>query len=516
MIVAFEDLELDLAQVELRRSGVRVPVEPQVFEVLAYLVKHRDRVVPKEELMDTVWGGRFVSETAVTSRIKQARHAIGDDGQAQRLIRTVHGHGYRFVGPAREAVPTPLARPEPIHYALSDGLQIAYQITGRGDRDIVLVPGFVSHLELDWADPRHAAFLDRLGTLGRLIRFDKRGTGMSDRPNDLPDLETRMHDVLSVMDAADSRRAVLFGYSEGGPMATLMAAIHPERVEALVLYGSYATRKRSASYPWAPTAEQRQEYAERLAVEWSWEADMRLMAPSADDAMARWWGQRARAAATPSTVRSLIAMNTLIDIRDALSSVRVATLVMHRRGDQDSRVEEGRYLAEHIPGARFVELAGADHFVAIDANQIVDQIERFLADLGPAPAPPRALGAVLAVAGPDASARSLAAGRPAHTADGRTVVVYDGPAAAIRAALSVLSGPHGLATRLGLQIAEVPRTGSMVDGPGVEAAVGLADRAAPGQLLVSATVHDLVGGSGLPLEPAGADAYRATLPAPAP
>jgi pimeloyl-ACP methyl ester carboxylesterase len=516
VIVAFEDLELDLAQVELRRSGLRVPVEPQVFEVLAYLIEHRDRVVAKEELMDTVWGGRFVSETAVTSRIKQARQAIGDNGQDQRLIRTVHGHGYRFVGPAREAEPAPAARSAPVHYALSDDLQIAYQVTGRGDRDIVLVPGFVSHLELDWGDPRHAAFLDRLGTLGRLIRFDKRGTGMSDRPNDLPDLETRMHDVLSVMDAAGARRAVLFGYSEGGPMATLMAAIHPERVEALVLYGAYAARKRSAGYPWAPTVEQRREYADRLADEWSWEADMRLMAPSADDAMARWWGRRARAAATPSTVRALIAMNTLIDVRDVLGSVRVPTLVMHRRGDQDSRVDEGRYLAEHIPRARFVELSGADHFVAIDATQILDQVESFLTDLGSPPAPPRALAAVVAEAGPDAAAGSLPAGRPARTPDGRAVVVYDGPAAAIRAVLSVLGDPHRGDGRFGLQIAEVPRTGPVVDGPGVEAAVRLAERAAPGQLLVSATVHDLVGGSGLPLEPAGNDAYRvADLPAPA-
>ncbi|HEY7103830.1 MAG TPA: alpha/beta fold hydrolase [Mycobacteriales bacterium] len=513
MIVAFEDLELDLAQVELRRAGVRVPVEPQVFEVLAYLVEHRDRVVAKEELMDTVWGGRFVSETAVTSRIKQARQAIGDNGQDQRLIRTVHGHGYRFVGPAREAEPAPAARSAPVHYALSDDLQIAYQVTGRGDRDIVLVPGFVSHLELDWGDPRHAAFLDRLGTLGRLIRFDKRGTGMSDRPNDLPDLETRMHDVLSVMDAAGSERAVLFGYSEGGPMSILMAAMHPERVEGLVLYGTYARRVRTDGYPWAHTAEQRREYIERLAVEWSWEADMRAMCPSADDAMAHWWGQRARAAATPSTVRALIAMNSLIDVRNALGSVRVPTVVLHRRGDQDSRVDEGRFLAEHISGARFVELSGADHFVAVDANQILDQVERFLADLGRPPAPPRALGAVLAVAGAGAVAGSLSGGRTAVTPDGRAVVVYDGPAAAIRDAQLLLSGRQGSGLRLGLQIAEVPRTGPLVDGPGVEAALGLADRAAPGQLLVSATVHDLVGGSGLPLEPVGDDAYRLALPA---
>ncbi len=512
MIVAFEDLELDLSQVELRRSGVRVPVEPQVFEVLAYLVNHRERVVAKEELMDNVWGGRFVSETAVTSRIKQARQAIGDNGQAQRLIRTVHGHGYRFVGPAREAEPVPAHRDEPVHYAVSDGLQIAYQVSGRGTRDVVLVAGFVSHLELDWADPRHAAFLDRLATFGRLIRFDKRGTGMSDRPNDLPDLETRMHDVLSVMDAAGCRRAVLFGYSEGGPMAILMAAMHPERVEALVLYGSYARRLRTDSYPWAQTPEDRKQYIDRLTVEWSWEADMRAMCPSADDAMARWWGQRARAAATPSTVRSLVAMNSLIDVRKALGSVRVPTLVLHRRGDQDSRVEEGRYLAEHIPGARFVELAGADHFVAVDANQILDQVQGFLADLGSAPMPSRALSAVLALAGPGAVAGSLSSGRPAHTPAGHTVVVYDGPAAAVRDALSVLNGPRSGDTRFGLQIAEVPRTGALVDGPGVDAAVSLAERAAPGQLLISPAVRDLLGGSGLSLAPAGDDAYRPALP----
>jgi pimeloyl-ACP methyl ester carboxylesterase len=510
VIVAFEDLELDLSQLELRRSGVRVPIEPQVFEVLAYLVDHRDRVVAKEELMDNVWGGRFVSEAAVTSRIKQARQAIGDNGQAQRLIRTVHGHGYRFVGPAREAEQVAASRQEPVHYAVSDGLQIAYQVTGRGERDIVLVAGFVSHLELDWTDPRHAAFLDRLGALGRLVRFDKRGTGMSDRPNDLPDQETRIHDVLAVMDAAGSQRAVLFGYSEGGPMAILMAAIHPERVEALVLYGTYARRLRADGYPWGHLPEERQEYIERLALEWSWEADMRAMCPSADDAMARWWGQRARAAATPSTVRSLIDMNSLIDIRDALGSVQVPTLVLHRRGDRDSRVEEGRYLAEHIPDARFVELSGADHFVAVDANQILDQVEEFLADLGSMPAPPRALGAVLAIAGP--GAESLSAGRAAHTPEGRTVAVYDGPAAAIRDALSVLSGPHRMRTRFGLQIAEVPRTGPVVDGPGVEAAVGLAERAVPGQLLVSSTVRDLVAGSGLALLPAGEGAYRPALP----
>ena len=216
-------IELDEQLFEVRRDGAVVSLEPQAFDVLVYLVRHRDRVVPKEELMDSVWGGRFVSETAVTSRIKQVRRAVGDDGSAQRIIRTLHGRGYRFVAdvlekdvPAADSRSTEVPRPRqstdaqaPIRYTKSDDLHIAYQVTGGGDIDIVLISGFVSHLDLDWGDPRHAHFLERLGTMGRLIRFDKRGTGMSDRPPGVPDLETRMHDVLAVMDAVGSEHAVL-------------------------------------------------------------------------------------------------------------------------------------------------------------------------------------------------------------------------------------------------------------------------------------------------------------------
>jgi DNA-binding winged helix-turn-helix (wHTH) protein len=185
---AFEGMELDIAAFELRRGATSIPMEPQVFDVHCYLVQHRDRVVPKEELMDQLWGGRFVSETAVTSRIKQARRALGDDGQAQRLIKTLHGRGYRFVAPTREGEdgsspptasgqlePALSRRPLPVHYTTSDGLSIAYQVTGGGELDIVLISGFASHLDLDWGDPRHAHFLDRLGRLGRLGLSRRRG-----------------------------------------------------------------------------------------------------------------------------------------------------------------------------------------------------------------------------------------------------------------------------------------------------------------------------------------------------
>jgi pimeloyl-ACP methyl ester carboxylesterase len=516
VVLVFGDVELDPARYDLRRAGTRVHVEPQVFEVLTYLATHYDRVVTNEELMDQVWGDRFVSDTAIKSRIKQARRAIGDDGTTQRIIRTVHGRGYRFMlvpsthDPDESGVAGASGPESPIRYALSDGLNIAYQVTGAGETDIVLVAGFVSHLELDWQHPAHAQFLHGLGSFGRLIRFDKRGTGLSDRPADLPDLETRMHDVLSVMAAAQSRRAVLFGYSEGGPLATLFAAAHPDRVEALILYGTYARRLQGPGYPWGHTPAERERYAERLAGEWSWEADLQSMCPSADDELAKWWGRRARASATPSTIRALILMNSKIDVRDVLPSVRVPTLVMHRSGDRDSRVEEGRYVAEHIPGARFVELSGVDHFVAVHSRQIVDQVAAFLGDHRPVTLPATALMAVLVLTGRDAqrAARELGGSdaRPGRTSDGRPAVAFDGPATAIRAGLRFLDRSPNAEVGMGLHIAEVERTGVFIDGAGVSHAVDLATRAPVREIWLSTTVRDLIADSDLRVEPSGEEA----------
>ena len=414
MVLSFDgDVELDPALFELRRAGHAVPLEPQAFDVLAYLVAHRDRVVTKEELMDAIWGGRFVTEAAVTSRIKQARRAVGDDGQAQRVIRTIHGRGYRFVASVatagQESATVPAQRDATgavgsVRYTTSDGLHIAFQVSGRNDggdegTDILLIPGFVSHLELDWADPRHAHFLHRLGSMGRLIRFDKRGTGMSDRPPGVPDLETRMHDVLAVMDAVGSGRAVVCGYSEGGPMALLLAATHPERVSSLVLYAAYAKRTWAPDYPWGQTQEARAAYTDELVSRWDWEADARMRIPSADAAMQRWWAQRMRAAATPSTVRALMDMNSLVDVRDMLPAVRVPTLVLHRTGDALFKVGEARFIADRVPGARLQLLDGEDHFVSGNPDQILDAIEPFLTEMRRPPEPPLALAAVVALTG---------------------------------------------------------------------------------------------------------------------
>jgi DNA-binding winged helix-turn-helix (wHTH) protein/pimeloyl-ACP methyl ester carboxylesterase len=525
VVLAFDDdLELDTALFELRRGGQPVPMEPQAFDVLVYLVSHRDRVVPKEELMDAVWGGRFVTETAVTSRIKQARKALGDDGHAQRLIRTMHGRGYRFVAPVQTredqarrmpdggepsgaGIPAPRDEPTgamaPVRYTTTDGLHIAYQVTGAGDLDIVLISGFVSHLELDWADPRHAHFLDRLGSMGRLIRFDKRGTGMSDRPTDLPDLETRMHDVLAVMDAAGSHRAVLCGYSEGGAMAILLAATHPEVVSALMLYGCYAKATWAPDYIWARTQEARLEYTEQLVTTWDWEADCLRRCPSADTAMQRWWAQRMRAAATPSTIRALMDMNSLVDVRDALAAVRVPTLVLHRVGDAMFQVDDAKYIADRIPGAQLQLLEGDDHFCAGNPDQILDAIETFVLALRTPVEPALALAAVVAVAGDQsdslAAELAVAGGRLRRDSGGRAVLLFDGPASAIRACLTHLRDD----VRVGVSVAEVARDVDKVEGYGVQLAVQLADAAPPGSVWVSATVGVLLSGSSVALEPVG-------------
>jgi pimeloyl-ACP methyl ester carboxylesterase len=265
------------------------------------------------------------------------------------------------------------------HYAKSGDVNIAYQVVGDGPLDLVLVPGFVSHLENDWDEARSAHFLERLASFSRLIRFDKRGTGLSDRPAGLPDLETRMDDMRAVMDAVGSERAALFGYSEGGPMCCLFAATYPDRTTALLLYGTYADRSEpDDDYPWAATWDQRQAYADQVERTWGLESDLGTMAPTADAALTAWWRTRARASASPGAARALILMNSRIDVRHVLPSIRVPTLVLHRRGDRDSQLEEGRYIADRIPGARFVELAGEDHIPWIDADQIIDEVEEFL------------------------------------------------------------------------------------------------------------------------------------------
>lgn len=419
----------------------------------------------------------------------------------------------------------------PIRYARSGDVNVAYQMTGDGPFDLVLVPGFFSHLEIDWEHPAMAHLLERLGSFARLIRFDKRGTGLSDRTVGLPDFESRMDDVRVVMDAAESEQAALFGYSEGGPMCVLFAATYPERTRALVLYGTYAKRRDpDEDYPWAPTSEERLRYARELEDTWGENVDISTMSPNADKELSLWYQRRGRASLSPAAARDLILMNSQADVRHVLATVQCPTLVLHRTGDRDSRPEEGRYIAARIPGARFVELTGDDHMPSVRPDEILDEIEEFLTGVRPAPASDRVLATILftdlvgsterAHALGDAVWASLLAshneavrrqlvrfsGEEIDTAGDGFLAVFDGPARAIRCALEIREALRvlGLHVRAGVHTGEVERRAA--DKPrGIAVHVGarIMSSAGAGDVLVSSTTRDLVAGSGLEFEDRG-------------
>ena len=413
----------------------------------------------------------------------------------------------------------------PIRYAKSGDVNIAYQVTGDGPFDLVLVPGFFSHLELDWEHPDHVRFLERLGAFARLIRFDKRGTGLSDRAVGLPDFETRMDDVRAVMDAAGSERAALFGYSEGGPMCVLFAATYPERTRALVLYGTYAKRRDpDDDYPWAPTWEQRVAVAGGLEATWGENVDLSTMIPNADEAMRAWFQRRGRAGLSPAAARDLILMNSQADVREVLPAIQCPTLVLHRAGDRDSRPEEGRYIAERIPGARFAELTGDDHVPFVRLDEVVDPIEEFLTGSRPVEATDRVLATILFtdLVGSTEKARALGdgawatlldrhndlvrrelgrfGGEEVDTAGDGFLALFDGPARAIRCALAIRDALRtlGLDVRAGVHTGEVERpSAGKPRGIAVHVGARIAGLAGAGEVFVSATTRDLVAGSGL-------------------
>ncbi|MGH3078310.1 MAG: adenylate/guanylate cyclase domain-containing protein [Gaiellaceae bacterium] len=424
----------------------------------------------------------------------------------------------------------PSAPPE-TRYAKSGDVNIAYQVVGEGPLDLVLVPGFISHLELDWQGPGYAQMLDRLSSFARLIRFDKRGTGLSDRPGGLPDLETRMDDVRAVMDAVGAERAALMGYSEGGPLTMLFAATYPERSSSLVLYGTYAKRRDpDDDYPWCATWEERQAYADDVEREWGTEADLGTMAPNARDAEVEWWRTRARGAASPGAAKALILMNSNIDVRGVLTAIHVPTLVLHRTGDRDSRPQEGRYIAERIEGARFVELDGEDHSPWIEPDQILDEVEEFLTGVRRGPDVRRVLATVLftdivgsttkAVELGDSRWRSLLEqhhaavrrelerfrGSEIDTAGDGFLATFDGPARAVRCAQAIRSAlrPLEIDITAGVHAGEVELAADgAIAGVAVHIGARVAGHAQPGEVLVSSTVKDLVAGSGLEFEDRG-------------
>ena len=413
-------------------------------------------------------------------------------------------------------------------YARSGDVNIAYQTLGEGELDLVYVPGWTSNVEYMWTYPPFARFLTRLASFSRLILFDKRGTGLSDSvPLDrLPTLEQRMDDVRAVLDAVGSERAALFGHSEGGNMCLLFAATYPERVRALVLLAVYAKRLRSDDYPWAPTPEERESEARELEERGWGEVDLSFYAPSrrGDAEFDRWLRGWLRNGASPRAAAALLRMNSRIDVRGVLPTVSVPTLMLHRTGDRDVNIEEGRYIAGRIPGARFVELPGDEHVIAAgDVDRLADEIEEFLTGQRPAPEPDRVLTTVLFtdIVGSTDRAVELGdrewsdllerhhelvrseleryRGREVDTAGDGFLATFDGPARAVRCAAAVRDAVRTIAldVRAGVHTGEVQLRGDSVSGIAVHTGARIAALANPGEILVSRTVTDLTAGSGL-------------------
>ncbi|HEV2029926.1 MAG TPA: adenylate/guanylate cyclase domain-containing protein [Candidatus Dormibacteraeota bacterium] len=413
-------------------------------------------------------------------------------------------------------------------YAKSDDYSIGYQVVGDAPLDLVYVPGFVSHVEEAWEDPDFAHFLTRLASFSRLILFDKRGTGLSDRVpvNMLPTLEQRMDDVRAVMDAVGSERAALFGVSEGGPMSMLFATTYPERATALVLYGTYAKRVSDADYPWAPTEAGHREFIATIEREWGGPAHLESWAPSvADDARFKeWWGKYLRLGASPAAARAVLEMTMQIDVRSILPAIRIPTLILHRSGDRRIDVGGSRYLAAQIPDARYVELPGIDHLPWVgDADAIVDEIEEFLTGARHASEPARVLATVLFTDMVESTSRAVQLGdarwrilirdhdrlvraeltrfrgREIDRRGDGFLAIFDGPARAIRCAFAIVGRAHelGIQVRAGLHTGELEIMESGIAGIAVHTGARVMSLAGPDEVLVSSTVRDLVAGSGL-------------------
>lgn len=267
----------------------------------------------------------------------------------------------------------------PIAYVATGGVNVAYQVVEGGPAELLVIPGWISHLALDWEEPYWVAWCERMTTFARLIRFDKRGTGLSDRPAGVQSLEERMQDAHAVLNAAGVERAHVLGWSEGGPLALLLAATHPERVLSLVLYGTQACFRREPDYPWGFTEERRQSFSAEVARVWGGLAFASGFAPGGDQHFARRWAAYQRAGASPSAAAELNRMNLSIDARSLLREIQVPTLVLNRRGDPVGPPDAGRYIAEHVKGARFVELDGDDHLLWLgDSEALCAEIELFV------------------------------------------------------------------------------------------------------------------------------------------
>lgn len=587
-IYRFDKFRLDADERLLFDGDKPISLTPKVFDTLLFLLENTGKVISKERMMDEIWEGSFVEENNLAQNISYLRRILGET-KVKKFIETVPKFGYRFVasvqeaddlitteifektnarvfvrdvleeveesgswgieelgskgvgekGNYREISSTPpllysstphllITKPPETHYVENGDVNIAYQVVGDGDFDIVFVMGWVSHLEYFWKHHLFASFLNRLASFSRLILFDKRGTGLSDRVplNQLPTLEQRMEDVHAVMDAVDSEKAVLIGVSEGGPMCSLFAATYPERTKALVMFGTYAKRIKDEDYPWGVSTTDREEFFEMMRKDWGKPVGIEERAPTLadDEEFSNWWAEYLRMGASPGAAVALTKMNAEIDVRNVLPSVQVPTLVMHRTGDLCLKVEEGRYVAEKIPDSKFVELEGIDHLPFVgNQDEVLDEIEEFLMNIQHADEFNRVLATVINIKITDPTAEAEVRGhedwenllensrvyvqRQLNLFKGKEIsfdangvlATFDGPARAIRCATAITNSAQrlGIRVKTGLHTGECEIHDGIYSGLAVELAKQIADQSDFGKILVSRTVKDLVAGSGI-------------------
>ncbi|MBI5015216.1 MAG: adenylate/guanylate cyclase domain-containing protein [Deltaproteobacteria bacterium] len=424
-------------------------------------------------------------------------------------------------------------------YAKSGKVHIAYQVVGDGPLDLVFVLGWVSHVELVWENPAAARFLRRLASFSRLILFDKPGTGLSDSVSvdQLPTLEQRMDDVRAVMDAAGSASAALLGTSEGGPMALLFAATHPARTTALILLSTYGRVSWAPDYPSGIAPEVRDKLFELVERGWGEGVVLSTLAPSHknDPQLRQWWANFQRNAASPGAAVALLRMGFETDVRAVLPVITTPTLILQRSADRMVPAEQGRYLAEHIRGARHVELPGDDHLWYLgDSETLLEEIEVFLTGERHAHEPDRILATILftdivgsteqAAQWGDRTWRELLEGyyqsarrelerfrgREIDTAGDGLFASFDGPARAVRCAEAIGAAVRllGMEIRAGLHTGECEVIGDKLGGIAVHIGARIASQAGPGEVLVSSTVKDLTAGSGLRFEDRGAHVLK--------
>ena len=424
---------------------------------------------------------------------------------------------------------------EPIRtrYARNGDINVAYQVFGEGDVDLVFVPGFISHIENYWDEPNLARWLRKLGSFCRVILFDKQGTGLSDRSSKPPGMDERMDDVRAVMDAAGIEKAAIFGISEGGSLATLFAASHPDRSKALILYGAFAHFT-----SWVPTQEALDGLFQYIDTAWGSGESLPMFAPTMKDdlALKEWWGKFERLGGSPGAVKKIMRLNSQIDITDILPTVNVPTLIIHRKDDVTVNVEGGRLLAERIPNAKYVELPGVDHMpmVGENPNRILDEMAQFLTgEWGPIETE-CILATVLFTDITDSTKQAAdlgdqrwrdllenhhsrvrgelnhCRGKEIDTAGDGFFATFDGPARGIRCACAIRDSVSslGLSLRAGLHTGECELMGEKVSGLAVHIGARVMEKSNPGEVFVSSTVKDLVAGSGLRFNDRGKHALK--------